>query len=212
MKKIFWVITLVLCTTAVSYGQTKKEKKLKPVVDDVCDCLEKVKPNEDPGAKMEECMMLSMLSQLDVILDAYNLSVEDFDEEKGYEVGLDIGKQLARECPAFMELSIRMAEEDGDLDIDKLMAEEETEVQKASQGKVSAVTQEELVHIKLELPSGDIRDFVVFGNFAGSEKYIGDATTQIGKKVKIQYVEKEVYMVHSESFVTIKEIISITEL
>ncbi|MFA9221650.1 MAG: hypothetical protein ACEQSL_10720, partial [Sediminibacterium sp.] len=108
MKKI--LITLFVAAQAITMNAQKSA--LDKVANAACDCINNSELDEnmtqqDAELFLGQCMAPSIMANMDALMK--EMKLKEFNQETGYQIGIEVGKKLGATCPKFIELSIIMA-------------------------------------------------------------------------------------------------------
>jgi hypothetical protein len=197
MKKLFFLLTfLSTCSAIVAQSDTTMQK----FVDSVCSCLGKgnlndLKTRADAEAAVTNCFVKGNMNLLMQLADERKISVTD--QQAMRKIGEEVGMELMRRnCDAFVQISMKMAQESNG---------ERSSFSKTS-GTLSAVETKEFCKLVLTESSGKKSSFYWLHHFTNSEKFVGQPTKYIGKKIKITWQDTEVYLPAMKDYFKIKEI------
>lgn len=105
-KLILFVFTLSMLVGHGVYSQ----KLVKKMARNVCDCIEEIKEDylgEDPGVILQKCFGPVVAKYESQIKKNYGANVFDVDNNNQlYELGMEVGKIMASNCPVYLELFI----------------------------------------------------------------------------------------------------------
>ncbi len=108
MKKI----ALVLVASIISVATFAQRSAIDKVANAACDCINATEFNNDMTSMdaemmLGQCMAPSIMENMDALMKEMNL--KEFNQESGYQIGIEVGKKLGAMCPKFIELSIILA-------------------------------------------------------------------------------------------------------
>jgi hypothetical protein len=202
MKNIFLIFIFFSLTTS-SFSQTNGT--MKKITDSICDCLSKkdlsvVKNAEDANKVFMECF----LSNVNLLMDLAQERHVDFSDQVAMRnLGLDIGKELVKEnCAAFMKLSMKMAGEEKPVE----MAGGTSGV---TGGRLTRVDTKDFRYFVISDANKRESSFIWLHYFPGSEKFIENPGKYVGKDLKINWQETEVFLPAAKGYFKIKEITGI---
>ncbi|WP_461453499.1 hypothetical protein [Mucilaginibacter sp.] len=206
MKKILLLSLLLFVLTQKPFAQTTAsgpvERKLTGAL---CSCIGTIDQSKLTTAKeATDAFMKCFLAQSDLLVDlAAEKHVDMEDKQAMHELGVEIGKELVKEkCPGFLTLAVKMSGKTDD-DIPPVNAME---------GTFKRINNKGFNFIVLTDGSGNEKTFLWLRQFAGSEKFMGETTKYIGKKLKISWQDIEVYLPQAKGYYKVKEITGIEVL
>jgi hypothetical protein len=191
MKRI--LIVLLTAASLTSFAQKASDKAVKQS----CDCMSKINMKQEYSAidkAFEGCLINAVMANLGGLTKEYKFDITD--EAASEKVGEKIGLKLVEQCPAFLEYAALAASQDDEEEED---ADKKPEYE-FSEGVVADVRDGELLAITLEENSGDRRVFYVTESFYGGEDLLKDIAHLKSKKLKLGWVNKNLYDSASKSF------------
>jgi hypothetical protein len=89
-----------------------QKSAIDKVANAACECINNSELDEnmtqqDAELFLGQCMAPSIMENMDKLMK--EMKLEEFNQESGYQIGLEVGKKLGAICPKFIELSIIMA-------------------------------------------------------------------------------------------------------
>ncbi len=107
MKKLLFIIVLILVTNQVSQGQ----KLVSKISKEICECLEKygdLQNQIEIEAAMESCIMKSSMKNLDAIKKDMGIDMTQ-GESSGRQFGEIIAYELIKKCDVFLKFIMRVS-------------------------------------------------------------------------------------------------------
>ncbi|MBL4677448.1 MAG: hypothetical protein JKY70_14780 [Mucilaginibacter sp.] len=203
MKKLaLTLITAVLFLTVKA--QTTPGPKEAAMTDSICNCLTKVdlksiKDKAGASAVFTDCFGKYAGLLVEVAEEKH---VDVTDKAAMRQVGVDIGKNLFKQnCNAFTQISMKMAS-------DEIYKDTENGVTDATTGVFKRIENKGFNYIVAN-SQGKEKSFLWFGQFQGSEKFVGSVMSLVGKKIKITWKETEAYLPVAKGYYPLKEITAI---
>ncbi|RKR85424.1 hypothetical protein BDD43_5695 [Mucilaginibacter gracilis] len=203
MKKIFAIC--VLCITFVQLSLAQASRVIGPaekkITDSICNALSKrdiskITNKQEAVALYTSCVMehADLLQEL-----ADELKVDVNDQAAMQKVGMNIAFNLMKDkCANFIKLSTYFAEQKA------------TEVlNNYSTGVLKRIDNKGFNYIVIT-EKGAEKSFLWLRQFAGSEKFTSGLGTNVGKHVKVEWQEIEVYLPLAKGYYKVKEITGIT--
>jgi len=218
MKKI----ALVLFAAIISVATFAQRSAIDKVANAACDCINDTEINNDMTSMdaeimLGQCMAPSIMENIDALMKEMNL--KEFNQESGYQIGIEVGKKLGAMCPKFIELSIILArnanseaETTEEYDDSGEQAEEDYSEENA---EISILTGR---YIREE---GGAQRYIVINVdgveekllwlywFDGSDDIQADPSFYLNKEVYVEYVNLDMFDGISRSYVPVKLLISI---
>ena len=201
------MIRIILClifASVVLSNNLFAQKAIEKAAEVSCKCIEekydKTKPAKNSENIMTECIQEAFLANIDAFTEEYGMEIVS-DHDKAYKIGEQLGIEIAKNCPAFIELSMELAK-----------AEEES-VKEVTAGKVSGkvvrIENKEFVHIILQDDNGKETDLIWLRYFQNSDQFKGNIESLKGKYIVVDFTETEVYLPKAQDYFKVKEIIGI---
>jgi hypothetical protein len=190
MRRI--ILLLSICITLPAWAQKASDKAVKQS----CDCMSKIDMKQEYSIidkAFENCLINAVLSNLTGLTKEYKFDINDDDASE--KVGEKLGMKLVQQCPAFIEYASMAASHDEDTD----KASDNTSYE-FSEGTVVDVKDGDLLAISLEENSGDRRVFYISESFFGGEELLKGIGELINKKLKVGWVNKNLYDSQTKSF------------
>ena len=204
MKKILICCSILLFSSVCLFAQISKDSLLKLMTKETCTQI----TNKDfSGKNMDELQMELGLAMMPVVMKyqdelqtAFGISMED---QTGMEkMGMEIGLQLAKDCPAFL----KMFATNPDLMKDISGTPKSGVAVMSINGTLLKIVTGDFTYIQVKDASGKIEKLWWMEYFDGSAKLITDAATMVNKQVKVNYTEKEIYNATLKEYIKIKVI------
>jgi hypothetical protein len=206
MKRFLPVLIFSIFYAATLHAQTPAmgpaEKK---ITDTLCDCvanldISKITTKDQAIAAYTDCIG----KHIDLFTDFAKERNEDITSESaGERLGLIIAKDLmARNCQGFVKLSLLSVKKD----------DAGAQTTSATEGHLKRIDNKGFNYIIIADANNNEKSFLWLRQFPGSEHFIGGTSNLIGKKLKIEWQEIEVYLPEAKGYYKVKEITSITLL
>ncbi len=212
MKKIFFAFIL-LTGSLWAASQTKTTKDL--LLDTLCKCITAKKDelkNASPNDIQKELMSCFMSEGLDLLMKyAEEKKVSLTDQEAMQKLGNSIGMELAKQCPAMMQLAINsaMAEEkiDSSAGLSKMINEAETS--EAAGTIVSLNTTEFPASIQLKQKNGTVKKIFLISEFYTDDDNFYSTGYLPGKKVVAEISPQKIFIPSKKKFVTLDVLVKL---
>jgi len=210
MKKFFFAFTfLVSCLSAASQTKTTKDVLL----DTLCKCITAKKDelkNASPNDIQKEVMSCFMSDGLELLMKyAQEKKVTMTDQQAMQKLGNEIGMELAKKCPAMMQLAINSAIADTSegSGISKIVSEGETS---ETQGTiVSLNTTEFPASIQLKQKSGTVKKVYLVSEFYTDDDNFYNTGYLPGKKVVAEISSQKIFIPSKKKFVTLDVVVKL---
>jgi hypothetical protein len=213
MKKIF-LVSILLTGSLLAISQTKTTKDL--LLDTLCKCITAKKDelkNASPGDIQKEFMSCFMSEGLDLLMKyAEEKKVSLTDQEAMQKLGNSIGMELAKKCPAMMQLAINsaMAEEKIDSSAGSGSSKMITEVTSETEGTiVSLNTTEFPASIQLKQKNGVVKKIFLVSEFYTDDDNFYNTGYLPGKKVVAEISSQKIFIPSKKKFVTLDVVVKL---
>jgi hypothetical protein len=219
MKKI--LITLIIAAQAFAISAQKSA--IDKVANAACDCinntdLDENMTQEDAELFLGQCMAPSIMANMDALMK--EMKIKEFNQESGYQIGIEVGKKLGATCPKFIELSLIMArnssegnvteeydESGSDVESEDEYVEEDAEIAVA----VGRFVREEggaqrYIVVNVD---GVEEKFLWLYFFDGADDLVADPSFYLNHEVYVEYITFEMFDGISRSYVPAKVLVSL---
>ena len=218
MKKV--LITLFIAVQV--FAMTAQKSAIDKVANAACDCinnseLDESMTQQDAELFLGQCMAPSIMENMEALMK--EMKLKEFNQESGYQIGIEVGKKLGAMCPKFIELSIIMARNANS-------EEESTEEYDDAGEQVEGEYTEEDAEIgiltgRYVREEGGAQRYIVINVdgveekllwlywFDGSDHIQADPSFYLNKEVYVEYVDLDMFDGISRSYIPVKLLISI---
>jgi len=209
MKKIFFVLILLTGSLwATSQAKTTKDILL----DTLCKCITAKKDelkNASTSDIQKEVMSCFMSDGLELLMKyAQEKKISLTDQEAMQKLGNDIGVELAKKCPAMMQLAINSAiEEDSAGSASKIIKDEE--VSETEGTIVSLNTTEFPASIQLKQKNGTVKKVFLVSEFYTDDDNFYNTGYLPGKKVVAEISSQKIFIPSKKKFVTLDVVVKL---
>jgi hypothetical protein len=218
MKKI----ALVLFASVLSVATFAQRSAIDKVANAACDCINATEINSDMTSMEAElmlgqCMAPSIMENMDALMK--EMKLKEFNQESGYQIGIEVGKKLGAMCPKFIELSIILArnansevESTEEYDESVEQVEEEYSEEDAEIGILTGryVREEGGAQRYIVVNVDGVEEKLLWLYwFDGSDDIIADPSFYLNREVYVEYVNMDMFDGISRSYVPVKLLISI---
>lgn len=218
MKKI----TLVLFASIMSVATFAQRSAIDKVANAACECINATEINNDMTSMdaemmLGQCMAPSIMENMDALMK--EMKLKEFNQETGYQIGIEVGKKLGAMCPKFIELSIIMAH---NANSEAEASEEYDESGEQVEGEYSEEDSEiGIMTGRYVREEGGAQRYIVINVegveekllwlywFDGSDDIQADPSFYLNKEVYVEYVNLDMFDGISRSYVPVKLLISI---
>ena len=213
MKKIFFAFIL-LTGSLWATSQTKTTKDI--LLDTLCKCITAKKDelkNASPNDIQKEVMSCFMSDGLELLMKyAEEKKVSMTDQEAMQKLGNSIGMELAKKCPAMMQLAINsaMAEDKIDTSGGSGSSRMITEVTSETEGTiVSLNTTEFPASIQLKQKNGVVKKIFLVSEFYTDDDNFYNTGYLPGKKVVAEISSQKIFIPSKKKFVTLDVVVKL---
>lgn len=210
MKKTFFVFTLLIGSLwAISQTRTTKDILL----DTLCKCITAKKDelkNGSPSDIQKEVMSCFMSDGLELLMKyAEEKKVSMTDQEAMQKLGNNIGVELAKKCPAMMQLAINSAVADSSAGpgLSKVVNDGETSETEGT--IVSLNTSEFPASIQLKQKNGVVKKIFLVSEFYTDDENFYNTGYLPGKKVVAEISSQKIFIPSKKKFVTLDVVVKL---
>lgn len=218
MKKI----TIVLFASIMSVATFAQRSAIDKVANAACDCINSTEVNNDMTSTdaellLGQCMAPSIMENMDALMK--EMKLKEFNQETGYQIGIEVGKKLGAMCPKFIELSIILAH---NANTEEETSEEYDESGEQVEGEYSEEDAEiGILTGRYVREEGGAQRYIIINVdgveekllwlywFDGSDDIQADPSFYLNKEVYVEYVNMDMFDGISRSYVPVKLLISI---
>jgi hypothetical protein len=210
MKKFLFVI-IFLAGSMWATSQTKTTKDI--LLDTLCKCITAKKDelkNASTNDIQKEVMSCFMSDGLELLMKyAEEKKISMTDQEAMQKLGNDIGVELAKNCPAMMQLAINSATaEPGSGGISKIAGEAETT--QADGTIVSLNTTEFPASIQLKQKNGTVKKVYLVSEFYTDDDNFYNTAYLPGKKVVAEISSQKIFIPSKKKFITLDVVVKLS--
>jgi len=218
MKKI----TIVLFASIMSVATFAQRSAIDKVANAACDCINATEVNNDMTSMdaelmLGQCMAPSIMENMDALMK--EMKLKEFNQETGYQIGIEVGKKLGAMCPKFIELSIILAH---NANTEVEITEDYDESGEQVEGEYSEEDAEiGILTGRYVREEGGAQRYIIINAdgveekllwlywFDGSDDIQADPSFYLNKEVYVEYVNMDMFDGISRSYVPVKLLISI---
>ena len=164
-----------------------------------------------------QCMAPSIMENMDALMK--EMKLKEFNQETGYQIGIEVGKKLGAMCPKFIELSIIMApnansEEESTEEYDDSgeQVEEEYSEEDAEIGIITGryIREEGGAQRYIVINSDGVEEKLLWLYwFDGADDLLADPSFYLNREVYIEYVTFEMFDGISRTYIPVKVLVSL---
>lgn len=217
MNRILLLCFFSVLTCVDSSAQTKTTKDI--LLDTICSCVTTKKAElknastEDLQKAIETCFISN---GIDLLLKyAKEQNVDFSDEDAMQKLGMGLGMELIKMCPAVMELSLDAAnKKDPSSKTDAIKI-----TPKISKGDVEGLEAEGTIvavhtttfpaSIEIKQANGSIKKLYIVSEFITADDKLNNPANLTGKKIKAGYAKQKIFMPASKKFEELEIILSL---
>src|SRR6478672_1447388 len=210
MKKFFFAFALLMGSLWAA-SQTKTTKDL--LLDTLCKCITAKKDelkNASPDDIQKEFMSCFMSEGLDLLMKyAQEKKVSLTDQAAMQKLGNEIGMELAKKCPAMMQLAISsaMAEDTSAGSASKIVNGGETSETEGT--IVSLNTTEFPASIQLKQKNGTVKKVFLVSEFYTDDDNFYNTGYLPGKKVVAEISPQKIFIPSKKKFVALDVVVKL---
>jgi hypothetical protein len=218
MKKI----TIVLFASIMSVATFAQRSAIDKVANAACDCINATEVNNDMTSMdaelmLGQCMAPSIMENMDALMK--EMKLKEFNQETGYQIGIEVGKKLGAMCPKFIELSIILAHNaNTEVEITEEYDEsgEQVEEEYSEEDAEIGITTGRYVR-----EEGGAQRYIVINVdgveekllwlywFDGADNLLADPSFYLNREVYIEYVTFEMFDGISRTYIPVKVLVSL---
>ena len=220
MKKV--LITLFIAVQV--FAMTAQKSAIDKVANAACDCinnseLDESMTQQDAELFLGQCMAPSIMENMEALMK--EMKLKEFNQESGYQIGIEVGKKLYAFCPKFIELSLIMArnaneevpleesydESESDSELESEYVEEDAEVGVV----VGRFVREEggaQRYIVINVDGLEEKLLWLYW-FDGADDLLADPSFYLNREVYVEYVSFEMFDGISRSYIPVKVLVSL---
>jgi hypothetical protein len=217
MKKNF----LVLFASILSVATFAQRSAIDKVANAACECINATELNNDMTSMdaelmLGQCMAPSIMENMDALMK--EMKLKEFNQETGYQIGIEVGKKLGAMCPKFIELSIILAHNANT----EVETTEEYDEPEQVEGEYSEEDAEiGIITGRYVREEGGAQRYIVVNVdgveekllwlywFDGSDDIQADPSFYLNRNVYVEYVNLDMFDGISRSYVPVKLLVSI---
>jgi hypothetical protein len=218
MKKIL----LTLFVAAQAFAITAQKSTIDKVANAACDCINNAELDEsmtqqDAEVFLGQCMAPSIMENMDALMK--EMKLKEFNQETGYQIGIEVGKKLGAMCPKFIELSVIMArnansedETTEEYDDSGEQVEEEYSEEDAEIGIITGryVREEGGAQRYIVINVDGVEEKLLWLYwFDGSDDIIADPSFYLNREVYVEYVNMDMFDGISRTYIPVKVLVSL---
>ena len=215
---------LFLLASVISVATFAQRSAIDKVANAACDCinnseLDESMTQQDAELFLGQCMAPSIMENMEALMK--EMKLKEFNQETGYQIGIEVGKKLAATCPKFIELSLIMArngnaevpveeeydESESDSEIESEFVEEDPELV-VIQGRFVREEGGAQRYIVLSV-DGVEEKFLWLYWFDGADDLLADPSFYLNREVYVEYVDLDMFDGISRSYVPVKVLVSL---
>jgi hypothetical protein len=218
MKKII----LTLFIAAHAFAMNAQKSAIDKVANAACECInnneiDPLMTQQDAELFLGQCMGPSIMANMEALMK--EMKLKEFNQESGYQIGIEVGKKLAAMCPKFIELSIIMARnansevepteeyDDAGEQVEEEYAEEDAEIGVLT-GRYVREEGGAQRYIVINVDGNEEKLLWLYW-FDGSDDIQADPSFYLNREVYVEYVSMDMFDGISRSYVPVKVLISI---
>jgi hypothetical protein len=206
---------LFLLATVISVATFAQRSAIDKVANAACDCinnseLDQTMTQQDAELFLGQCMGPSMVANMEALMK--EMKLKEFNQESGYQIGIEVGKKLAAVCPKFIELSLIMARNGKESLAPEELEEENIQEEDTELGTASGrfVREEGGAQRYIVVNVDGVEEkFLWLYWFDGADDLIVDPSFYLNREVYVEYVSFEMFDGISRSYIPVKVLVSL---
>jgi hypothetical protein len=211
MKKI----ALFLLASLISVATFAQRSAIDKVANAACDCinnseLDESMTQQDAELFLGQCMAPSIMENMEALMK--EMKLKEFNQESGYQIGIEVGKKLAAVCPKFVELSLIMARNGKEELAPEELEVENIQVEDTELGTASGrfVREEGGAQRYIVLSVDGVEEkFLWLYWFDGADDLLADPSFYLNREVYVEYLDLDMFDGISRSYVPVKVLVSL---
>jgi hypothetical protein len=218
MKKIL----ITLFVAAHAFAISAQNSTIDKVANAACDCINNAELDEsmtqqDAELFLGQCMAPSIMENMDALMK--EMKLKEFNQETGYQIGIEVGKKLGAMCPKFIELSLIMArnansedETTEEYDDSGEQVEEEYSEEDAEIGIITGryIREEGGAQRYIVINVDGVEEKLLWLYwFDGADDLLADPSFYLNREVYIEYVTFEMFDGISRTYIPVKVLVSL---
>lgn len=198
MKK-YILLAFFACLTVFGQAQIN----YKGIAEKTCSCI---KGKDFSGKSKNEMQMDLGLCMIKAMGD---LDVQIDSKEEGFmeRVGGEVGKLMISICPNDFMKILNAETKEGSTLMDDIVNEGDEKIQIS--GSIVKVMNDDMLYIVVKTATNKEVKVLILNHVDNIDSYVETPEKLVGKKVNIQYAEKEYYISKFKEFVKIKELVKL---
>jgi hypothetical protein len=206
----------------MSVATFAQRSAIDKVANAACDCINATEVNNDMTSMdaelmLGQCMAPSIMENMDALMK--EMKLKEFNQETGYQIGIEVGKKLGAMCPKFIELSIILAHNaNTEVEITEEYDEsgEQVEEEYSEEDAEIGITTGRYVR-----EEGGAQRYIVINVdgveekllwlywFDGADNLLADPSFYLNREVYIEYVTFEMFDGISRTYIPVKVLVSL---
>ena len=213
---------LTLFIAAHAFAMNAQKSAIDKVAKAACECIENTEldqnmTQQDAELFLGQCMAPSIMENMVALMK--ELKLKEFNQQSGYQIGIEVGKKLGAMCPKFIELSIIMARNANQ----EVPVEEEYDESESDSVVESEYEDDEIgvIQGRFVREEGGAQRYIVINVdgleekllwlywFDGADDLLADPSFYLNREVYVEYVSFEMFDGISRSYVPVKVLVSL---
>ena len=194
---------------------TAQKSAIDKVANAACDCinnseLDESMTQQDAELFLGQCMAPSIMENMEALMK--EMKLKEFNQESGYQIGIEVGKKLYAFCPKFIELSLIMARNGKESLAPEELEEENIQEEDTELGTASGrfVREEGGAQRYIVVNVDGVEEkFLWLYWFDGADDLIADPSFYLNREVYVEYVDLDMFDGISRSYVPVKVLVSL---
>jgi hypothetical protein len=207
MKKIFLSVSIITIAISSNAQKITKDSLIKLMSNDVCIELNKMISDKKQITNLDTELGMAMIpaysKYINEIKEIYGF--DDISEGDGEIVGRDIGMQLVKVCPAFIQILRNNSEATSEL----ISGKKNSKSNYTVEGTLLKIGTNDFSFIEIKTSTGKVEKLLWLEYFEGSNILVNEPLKMINKSVMANYIEKEIFKPALKDYIKVKVITGI---
>ncbi len=203
MKKIIAILLIITSSSVFAQKLSKEELGVK-MAEKSCECANKEELSKDNFEMTLGLCIIEAINAYEKDVDKHYGKDVINNEKKMEELGYDVGKEMAKTCPAIFKYMF--ADETTDEGFEEAVAEEVPDP--IIIGKLTEVKSEQFLTFSVKEDSGKMNHFILLSSFENSF-LLTDKVLKTNDSIEVSYYELELYDAKLAKFVSYKVVTDI---
>ncbi|MDX5348029.1 MAG: hypothetical protein LPJ89_03265 [Hymenobacteraceae bacterium] len=200
MKQLLSTCIFLFLFTTIGFAQKTPGPAEVAITDSICNCISNVDYAKITSEKSAEKVFVECIAKQPSLMVKFaeERKVSFSNQAAMRQLGEELGKNLLNtNCPGFMKLTMAMVEHSEGND---------EELSGVTYGKLKRIETKDFNYLVVTDDENKEKNFIWLRHFPGSDNFMNNTGKLVGKKLKIDWQEIEVYIPAAKNYYKIKEI------